>query len=227
MSRLLAVLIALVLGTAASACSVDQNNVPAASSAGPSYTQWDPKTWKSPIKITVPELTPAEAEKARRARLDELAAELKAIPEKIPTVIRVVLPEEWGQAQAKCLTEAGWPGNAVGDPEGGLRTVDPPKSQQKAFDIARYTCQAQYPVDPRVMKLDQSTVDAIQWQYLKEYGIPCVAAHGFVTPTPLPSKEAYMAGAPFRLYPLKPYTKPDELLRDCPQAPPTVTLLGG
>lgn len=159
------------------------------------------------------------------AYLAELAAGLHIDDPPPIEPIRVV-GEDYSDVQDQCIADAGF---AFG-PDG---VIDLPNDQTAAFNLAIYTCSAQYPLDAKYLKpLTRDQYRKI-YEYLKNEAIPCLAALGYSV-APLPSEDTYLEtiGTPDQ------YTTSGELgklglspgevevaIGSCPEAPPAAVLL--
>lgn len=158
------------------------------------------------------------------------ALDTKDVPAPPPEVqpVRWVYFEEVGTEVAKCLREEGFDAN----PTVGGRGVSVQfgnASQQSAFALANYICEASYPVDPRVFpsawSLDQKEA---AYEYLTTWLIPCLREHG-VEAAAAPSLEVHASD------PTTAWTYPDlggqsamqEMLTACPSDPPGAAITGG
>ena len=93
-----------------------------------------------------------------------------------PERVRFVLLGERAITMQACMSEQGF-GSTVSD-DGGLEYDGVPESQAMAFEIAKYSCDLMYPLDPRYT----SELSSYQVQYLFEYYVldlvPCLEREG-------------------------------------------------
>ncbi len=110
-------------------------------------------------------------------------------PPKVP-IVRVVPMSEATQAMIDCLNAAGFSTTLTDDKEGWTSTYG--KDQKRAYDLAAYTCLAQYPADPAQsssrMTRDQKL---IAYHYLTVTLVACLKDHGY-TVTDLPSEQTFL-----------------------------------
>ncbi|MDN5771558.1 MAG: hypothetical protein L0H24_11770 [Microlunatus sp.] len=172
-------------------------------------------------------MEPAERERRHQARLVQMAKSLGIKdPPKIDP-LQWIYPEEVGTFRVPCLRAQGfqaWP-SADGR---GYKTDMGSVSQQEAYNLASYTCNAQYPLDPRadpsIWTRDQHTV---VYQYLTDSLIPCLRRIG-ANPAEAPTLPVYLAN------PGTAWEYPDPGGRErmelwygtCPIDPPTKVILG-
>ena len=104
--------------------------------------------------------------------------------------IRFVTPEEWPQTQADCLHESGFP-DVVVLPDGGIEPEGLTDAQMESYLMARYTCTAMYPIDPKfTAPLTPEQIGAVYDYYLDDL-IPCLEAEGYAVPEP-PSRALFL-----------------------------------
>lgn len=204
-------------------------------SGGPTVEEWDAGLWVPPLRVEPEDLSEDER-MARRAKWLEENANVPNPPD-VGLVAWASSYAEHGRLVTECLGEAGFPG--IWDGAGG-RYFDPPvpESQEKALNLATYTCEAQYSLDPRILRdvgEDQAT---IMFDYWTEYYIPCMEAHGH--PMNLyregaPSREAYIAAysgsdriewAPYLASDSLPREDQHEIESVCPRMPPEDFMYG-
>lgn len=206
--------------------SVAREPSPPPSAASPAT--WNPDAWRPPIPVQkAPPLEPGEAEARRIEWLKEIAEESKiSLPDPVPPLKRWILDEEQGEVWGACLREQGWA--ASGGADGSLHIEgDIPKDQQQAFDAALLNCQAQYSLDPRLFRTPSATDLTVMWYYFHDYGVPCLAAHGYSPEVPLPTLETFVASSgDWGLWPPPPPLMPDDVQRACPENVRSSVLLG-
>ncbi|KQW08183.1 hypothetical protein ASC66_04425 [Leifsonia sp. Root4] len=134
-------------------------------------------------------------------------------------LVRLVSLQEWPEAVAQCLRDAGW--NATSE-DGGVGLVGVTEAQREPSALAQYTCEAQYPVDPKYL----SQLTDSQLEYLYVYYTTtlrdCLIDAGY-TPSDPPSREKfiesyYRTGA-WSPYSEVPVTAVADLDEKCPQVP--------
>ncbi len=105
-------------------------------------------------------------------------------------LIREVSDKEWMTVHIECMTQAGFPPKSQGDQGVGWEV---PADQVEAFDLANFTCEAQY---PRRMELMQPyTPDQlnIMYQWMVDETIPCLAREGYEV-SDVPTLESFRQG---------------------------------
>lgn len=109
-----------------------------------------------------------------------------------PTVdrVRFIQPAEWPQTQADCTREEGF--DVIISLDGGLSSPQGlPDAQREAYRIARYVCNAKYPIDPKYSEpLTPEQIAAVYDYYLQDL-IPCLEGEGYPVPSP-PSRSLFL-----------------------------------
>lgn len=127
-------------------------------------------------------------------------------PPDLPPVIREVSIEESQQVWGDCLGTAGFPVTMDEDGQ-GFDSGSIPPDQAHAWDVAFYTCKAQYPLDPRVYQPYNQAQLELFYTHMVDIVAPCVAEQGYTVDQP-PSMEtwiaAYRSGAEGRWHPFNP-----------------------
>jgi hypothetical protein len=91
-------------------------------------------------------------------------------------LVRYVTLSEWPQAYATCVTALGFPAQVSED--GGV-TGGASKEQGQAAAVAQYTCDAEYPLDPRFNQpLNNSQLDYL-YSYFVDKLSPCLKKAGY------------------------------------------------
>lgn len=133
----------------------------------------------------------------------------------------MVGPDEQLPLMEQCLTEAGFP---VG--RDGYRTF--PNDQGEAFDVAFYTCSAQYPIEDKYLAPPTEEQLRILHDYWAGEVVPCLGELGLDIPAP-PSFETFLASSGSagqytpsgQLYDLNISEQAvDAALKQCPENPP-------
>ena len=142
------------------------------------------------------ELSSAELEEQAALDLDRWRAKyLGAFPDaELPVVerVRFITNDEWPQMMADCLTEAGFAATAIQD---GL-SASAPQGQELPFGLAAYTCNAQYPVNPReFMELNEDQIRYL-YDYYTQVATPCLEELGFTDLPEPPSRQSYVSSYP-------------------------------
>lgn len=121
----------------------------------------------------------------QQAKIDAYLAELAQVygvsdPSQV-VLVRMVPASEWQQVQADCMREAGFP-----------METSVPAEQVQAMNLARYICNAQYPVNPdqnlsAVTDEQKETV----YDYLAGTLVTCLAGEGYSV-SDIPSEQSFI-----------------------------------
>lgn len=150
----------------ASACSAQQSTSPSiASTFEP--TDWDMKYYQS--------------------NLEEFAAAFGIENPPEVAIIRWVKPEESTDVLVECLQNAGFP---VQRTEHGYE-YNSDVNDGGAYDLAQYTCMAQYPVESTFARPMTQEQARRLYDYIIDTQIPCLEANGY-GPFDLPTFESYL-----------------------------------
>jgi len=181
-------------------------------------------------------MSEADMMKARDKVLASDAAGFNVSDPPDVALIRWTTKLDWGSTMAQCLQDAGF--NIVGAGFGISAPDGIGPSQLSAYDLAFYTCDAQYTVNPQY----QRPLNAAQWgltyDYDVEWMVPCVAAFG-VTASQPPTRETFVAQGlqqgyvtwePWSegqaVYSNKPWAQQKAFMDTCPADPPSQYLWG-
>ena len=213
--------VALVALLGACASPPQTPALPSAGTSTPSGYTWKPK---QPLPAVT--MSAAEREKLTQQRLQQFAKIWKISDPPQVAVVRWIYPEEVGTVHVACLREAGYKAESTGDGR-GLSADFGSLSQQGAFNLARYRCNAMYPIDPRT---DSSRLTDAQrsvvYEYIVESLVPCLERIG-ANPADPPTLAVFLANATSWEYPDPGSAdKQDSWLRECPIDPPSGALLG-
>lgn len=138
--------------------------------------------------------------------------------------VRFIDLEEWAQIQSECLQGLGFPVEPL--PDGGMSFESVALDQQEALHLAVYECEAQYPVDPRLLRpLEDDEIDSL-YEYLTGELAVCLNSHGHSV-SETPSRESFRAGtksgtlqwSPYDDVVTATYDEWMELNQACPQRP--------
>lgn len=196
--------------------------------------QWDPKEWKPTVSITPNRLSDAEREAWRKNYLESLADDLDG-PAPDVTLERWVEPNaEWDQAMSECMSDSGF---AVEVDNGAIRYPmgAPPADQLTAWNLAWYSCNAQFTPDPDYSQDWTEEQIGLVYDYWDQHFIPCMEAHGVpVNRTQQPSRESYIATFftpertwwPNRYLEGLPESQREQLELTCPPYPPPEVMYG-
>lgn len=186
--------ITVVLGAAACTGGADPSPSAALSTSVTTETAWDPMSWEPTVKITPFVMTEDEkiAWRSDRLKSDATNDEIDPVPD-AELVRWSANRNEWTQAMADCLTEAGFP-TKPDFVDSSLNAETIPESQQTAFDLAFYTCDAKYMLDPVLAQEWTAEQLGLTYDYWEQYFIPCMAAHGVeISQSKKPTREAFVA----------------------------------
>jgi hypothetical protein len=178
-----------------------------------------------PPKPVPDSLTPEQKSQLIETDLqDEREALLARYPNlEVPDVVivRVITLDEWGSTRAACMTEQGFPAQVN---EWGGTTGTGNLSQDQPLALARYICNAQFPVDPLYEQpLNDSQLAFLYYYYTHELR-DCLIDHGQELPDP-PSEQVFIEqyGTDKTWTPYRFVSASDsdltELNEECPQAP--------
>lgn len=175
-----------------------------------------------------PTYSPAELSRLVQETLDDQWAYVSS---NYPDAIRPVVPivryttmQDQSETYVACLRDAGFDvalgGNGQGVVSEGL------VSQAEAYDLAYYTCQAMYPLDPAFrVPLTKQEVEFI-YDYLVGDLSDCLRDAG-VEPATAPSFQSFLetygtdsTWSPYEGITVESQERFDELNRSCPQYPP-------
>lgn len=220
-------------------CSSHAGQEPDSTSTGTSVQDWDPKNWEPTVQITRPVISNEEREDIR----NEVAMQHVSDPDlrkSLPAVAVVSYMDsfrEQEKKQAECMTNAGFSAKAL--ESGGISYGNYPPSQEKAFQLASYTCQMQYPFDPALSRDWTPEQIGLVYDYWNEYMIPCLESHGHkVDVSTRPSRESYIQnffapdGSGRKWYPtgiqasLENEGGHDDVVKACPALPPSDVMYG-
>jgi hypothetical protein len=92
-------------------------------------------------------------------------------------IVRVLAPEEQGEVWQDCMREAGYEVSVTSD--GGLVPASNlPVDQRDAYELADYTCHAQYPVDESLYPQFGDAQVEVLYRYYVDEQLPCLEDEG-------------------------------------------------
>lgn len=209
---------------------------PAGSGGGAPAGTWDPLSWEPSVRVTRQSFSDAEREAFYTETLARNAEQLGLTdPPEVERVAWAQGPAEYGEAQARCMDEAGF--TTVSDGVGNWSfSPGVPESQGAALNLASYQCEARYPMDPEYAQDWTEEQVGLVYDYWDEYYLPCMEAHGHpIDDSGQPSREAYVAAfhTPDRSdwwpneYPsVLPVDEQRVLAQTCPPMPPDSAMYG-
>lgn len=107
-------------------------------------------------------------------------------------MIRLIELDEWADTQRECLREAGFDVELTADGEGLAYPPAADAAVTKNLNLAIYTCEMKYPVDPKYM----APLTPVQLEKLYQYRagelVSCLEGHGYTVPTQPPSQEVFV-----------------------------------
>lgn len=143
-------------------------------------------------------------------------------------IIRLVSLEDWGPTMAECLTAAGFADVSSGE-DGSLEWGSVPQAQMSAFELARYTCSAQFPQDPKFLRPLTGEQLGRLYDYYAGDLTECLTELGYEVSAP-PSRQEFQDT--YATSPWLPFTEAAEqatapgasaeLAAACPQLPETL-----
>lgn len=75
--------------------------------------------------------------------------------------------------------------------DGGITTGNLPPAQEESFNLAMFTCMAQYPLDPKYSATLTDDRLGVLYEYYVKTLTPCLEAQGYSV-TPAPSKSTFI-----------------------------------
>lgn len=183
--------------------------------------------WRPSRTFAFPEMTQSEMLQARDKYLANRADSLGITPATTPDLVRYIVPEEAGVTYATCLREQGF--SATANPDGTGVTAERPDDQSGAYDLALWTCEARYTINPRLMPAGgpPAAYLGLVWDYTNDFLIPCLAAAGHPATEDLPTREIFMTtGGSWKGYPTVADDQAAELAKSCPRQVPSALVLG-
>lgn len=214
--------------------------------ASPTADPRDVGAWRPSFTPASDPVSEAEAQQARLNQANQIL-QVMSLPEytdsaDLPQLIRWVSVEESGEQIAECLTQGGFPSTAIG---GAVESEDLAEEQRENYFRLYADCAAQYPIDPRYSRTWGEDQWKIQYEYLIDYYIPCIASFGVNIPEDaIPSEESFVENALYREdmwhpvslwtgetteYPELSSTRTEQgaaLAKACPQMAPSHLLFG-
>ena len=147
----------------------------------------------SPSQEAPPKNVPSSDQQLINEALDRAWAEVQRLNPDMDrpevAIIRLTSYEEWAEVMAQCLNEHGFEVTETGD--GGYSTEALSRVQQAAFEIARYVCTAQYPLDPKYRRApNDQQMNALYDYYVGEL-TECVTNLGYEV-SPSPSRQEFL-----------------------------------
>ena len=147
-----------------------------------------------------PGLTDAEADEIVTEYLDDMAA---MYDDSDPEPVRRVAftsPDTWSSTQVTCLRAAGFDAQEI---SGGFSVQDGPDDRVSIVE-AQLTCQAQFPVDPRLQGYLSEAQRVYAYDYFSLRLAPCIRMLGYaIGPTPardsfLELRRPFLAWTPYQ-----------------------------
>lgn len=159
----------------------------------PSLGQWDPGEWEPTVTVVPPTFSDEERQAWSEQRLAMYARDLDGPPPDIEVVRWTETMADYGVAIEECLGEQGF--TVEHDGRGGFDIPNGvPPHQEDAYNMAVYSCEATYPINPVFMQEWSSEQLGLLYDYWDQYFIPCLAAHNITVNTAdKPSREVYIS----------------------------------
>jgi hypothetical protein len=104
--------------------------------------------------------------------------------------VRFIDQDEWAQVIVDCLTAEGMDAKVSTDGQGGFES-SAPSGQASAMDMARYVCDAKYPIDPALHLPPTEAELAYLYDYFALVLTPCLKAEGYEVIEP-PSRQVFL-----------------------------------
>lgn len=143
-------------------------------------------------------------------------------------IVRLVSLEDWAPTMAECLSAAGFADVSAGE-DGSLEWGSVPQAQASAFELARYTCSAQFPQDPKFLRPLTGEQLGRLYDYYTGDLTACLTELGYEVPAP-PSRQEFQDT--YATSPWLPFSEAAEqataagasaeLAAACPQLPATL-----
>lgn len=170
-------------------------------------------------------MTPAEKNAFRQQELEGRARSAGIEYTSLPALERWITPDEYARVLAPCLQSKGF--DATVTPDGVLES-NVPDAQASAHERAKLECEAMYAIDPRFQTMEADAALTVLWEYYDSFAIPCLRRHGVEPLEPLPTREAFVQGAPWRGRPSEnlPRAQRELLATECPSGPPAAAFGG-
>lgn len=184
--RYLAITATLLVALAVGGCVGSASQKPASSipAAYPSRSTWRPHSYVAPIVMSKSEMLAQ-----RKLYLREWAKGLGLSSWADTPLERIGFPEEVVPLQVECLRTRGHAVNL--DP--GESSYSPPGGQRSAkFERDRLECEGRFFVDPRLSLAPTEAQLRVVWEYLSDFLVPCLRAHGVEVSSP-PSGDHFVA----------------------------------
>lgn len=159
-------------------------------------TEWDPRTWVPTVTIAPIIMTEAEKKAFRTTWLARMAAGSGIANPPQVSFERWVSGADFGESVGSCLADKGFEGEWDGRfgfnyPQGI------PASQDAAFAVARYECNARFTIDPPFLQEWTADQIGLMYDYWNGFYIPCLEAQGVhVDTSQRPSRESFVASFP-------------------------------
>lgn len=145
------------------------------------------------MTIIAPNFSDEERRGWLAERLEMYADDLDAPPPDIEVVRWTDTLADYGATVEECLREQGF--IVEHDGRGGFHIpAGIPPHQEEAYQVARYACNAMYPINPVFVQEWSPEQLGLLYDYWDQYLIPCLAAHDLpVSTANKPSREVYIS----------------------------------
>jgi len=165
------------------------------------------------------------------------AQSLDIVDPPVVALVRWTSQFDWGPTIAQCLQDAGF--NIVGAANGISAPDGIGAAQSSAFNLAYYTCFAEYSMNPTFNQTYTADQWGLQYDYDVEWLVPCLAAFGVTVSQP-PTRQTFIAqglqagfptwspGSEADLaYQAKSWDENAAMIQTCPFDPPNEYMWGG
>lgn len=122
------------------------------------------------------------------SQMQDMAQELGITDPPSVTVVREITPSESRTVLNSCLSEAGWELTQEGS---GAAAYDISPDQEDAFNLAYYTCVAQYPVEAKYSEPYTDEQFGILYDHWTDTTIPCLEGLGYEV-RDVPSRQTFI-----------------------------------
>jgi len=193
-----------------------------------------PPPWVPSQLIAPTTLSDADAMDVREAKLKNEADVSGLVDPPVVDLVRWSAQTDYGPNMAACLQNAGFNAQGAG---GSLNYPDGiGAAQLSAFNLAFYTCDSKYTLNPIYGLKLTSAQWGLRYDYSVEWLVPCLASLGF-TATPPPTRATYVAQGLQNSVQWWPWSEADAvfsrswdheavLIQTCPPDPPSQYMWG-
>lgn len=160
----------------------------------------DVSRWQPSVSYSARDVTADEQDQSRQSQVNNVltAGGLEPDSFAMPDLVRWVHPDESAKIWAQCVTDKGFPsheeaglvvsGKGFGDDSGV------PEDQRASYQRAVAECVGSYPIEAWYQRPWEADQYRIQYQYLTEFYLDCVASYGVsVNREGIPTEDRYVS----------------------------------